>query len=111
MPAADVIKRRAKSYTMTRPGTSAIVDGIATPSADTDIDIEAVIQPMTAKELRNLPPGQNAGEWVNVWSETQMKLNDVITYNGVAFTVQRTTMWEDGPFYIANANHTFDTLS
>ena len=110
MPAADVIKRRAKTYVLTRPGASTIVDGVATPGTGTDTDIEAVIQPMTAKELRNLPPGQNAGEWLNVWSEALMKMTDEITYSGVKYTVQRVALWEDGPFYIANASHTFDTL-
>ncbi len=111
MPAIELIRRRAKSYTLTRPGTATIVDGIATPPAATNIDIEAVQQPMTAKELRNLPPGQNAGEWRNIWSEYEMKLADMITINNLPFTVQRVTLWEDGPFFIANANRTEDVLT
>ena len=111
MPAVDVIKRRAKPYNLTRLGTPTIVDGIATPGTPTVTEIQAVQQPMTAKELRNLPPGQNAGEWRNIWSEDEMKLTDTISINGLTFTVQRVALWEDGPFYIANANRTEDVLT
>lgn len=122
MPAVDVIKRNAKSYVLTRPGTDAITDGLKVPGATTDIDIEAVIQQMTPKELRNLPPGQNSGEWINIWTETLVKMRDQVTYGGVLYTIQRVAFWEDpyrddptrddetGPFYICNASHTQDVL-
>lgn len=108
MSAVDVIRRRAKAYILSRPGAATITDGIATAGAATSINIKAVVQQMTSKDLRNLPPGQNAGEWINIWSEDEMKLNDEIPFRGVNFTIQRISLWEDGPFYIANANHTFD---
>lgn len=110
MPAVNVIKRKAKPYVITRPGAEALVDGISTPAAGSNIDIEAVIQQMTAKELRNLPPGQNSGEWITIWSETLMKLRDQVTYGSILYTIQRVAYWEDGPFYIANANRTEDVL-
>lgn len=109
MPAVDVIKRRATPYTLTRPSTPTIVDGISTPGTPGSVEIEAYAQQMTAKQLRDLPPGQNAGEWINIWSEDELKNSDEIPFRGVNFTIKRVSLWEDGPFYIGNAVHTFDT--
>lgn len=111
MSAVDVIRRRVTPHTLTRPGAHAIVDGIATPAAGSDITIDAYSQPMSPKELRNLPPGQNAGEWRNVWTEDSIKIRDVITINGNGFTVQRVSVWEEGPFTIANVNRIEDVLT
>ena len=111
MSAVDVIKRRAKPYTLTRPTTPTIVDGISTPGTPASIDIMAVIQTMTPKQVRNLPPGQNSGEWVNIWTESVIKINDKVSFRSVNFSVQRVALWEDGPFYIANATYTEDVLT
>lgn len=111
MSAVNVIRRRVKKYNLTRAAVPTIVDGISTPGTPTTTEIDAYQQPMTAKELRNLPPGQNSGEWRNIWSEIQMKLTDVMDINGLPFTVQKVVLWEEGPFYIANANHTEDVLT
>lgn len=110
MPVLDVIRRRVKKYNLTRRGIGALVDGISTPAASIIIKIKAHQQPMTAKELRNLPPGQNAGEWRNVWTENDIRITDQIDICGLTFTVQRVTLWEDGPFFVANANRTQDTI-
>lgn len=111
MSAVDVIRRRVQKYDLTRPGADAFVDGIGTPGAGTVTEIDAYQQPMTPKELRNLPPGQNAGEWRNVWTEYAVKLKDQIDINGLTFTIQKVALWEDGIFYIANANRAEDALS
>lgn len=110
MSAVDVIRRRVKKYPLIRRGAAALVDGISTPAASTTIRIDAYQQPMSAKELRNLPPGQNSGEWRNVWTEYAIKLTDQITINGLNFTIQRVALWEDGSFFIGNANRTEDVL-
>ncbi len=110
MPVTDVIRRRVKKYNLTRRGTGAIVDGISTPGATFVLEIDAHQQPMTAKELRNLPPGQNSGEWRNVWTEDNIRITDQIDIAGLIFTVQRVTLWDDGPYYLANVNRTEDTV-
>ncbi len=110
MPAVDVIKRRVKKYDLIRKGPPVIVDGISSrPTTTTEID--AYHQPMSPKELRNLPPGQNSGEWRNVWTEYPVKLTDEIDLNGILFVIQKAELWEDGPFYIANAVYTEDVLT
>lgn len=111
MSAVDVIRRRVKKYNLVRRGAATIAEGIATSGASTTTEIDAYQQPMTAKELRNLPPGQNSGEWRNVWTEYGIKLTDEIIINGLNFTIQRISLWEDGPFYIARANRTEDILT
>ncbi len=111
MSAVDVIRRRGRKYNLIRRGVATIVDGIATPAADVITPILAYHQPMTAKDLRNLPQGQNAGEWRNVWTEYAAKLTDKIDLNGIPYTVQRIALWQDGPFYILNVNYTEDVLT
>lgn len=111
MSAVDVIRRRVKPYTLTRLVVPTIVDGISTPGTPVVSTIDAYQQPMTAKELRNLPQGQNSGEWRNIWTEAFLKLTDTITIGAIIFTIQRVTLWEDGPFYICNANHTGDVIT
>jgi len=110
MSAVDVIKRKVKDYTLTRASSPTIVDGVSTPGTPVTSVIKAYIQPMTSKDLRNLPQGQNAGEWINIWTENPIQIIDEVPFRGVQFTVQRVSLWDDGPFYIANANHTYDTL-
>lgn len=111
MSAVDVIRRRVKPYTLIRIATPTIVDGISTPGTPIVTTIDAVQQPMTAKQLRNLPQGQNSGEWRTVWTEAEIKVTDTITIGSIIFTFQRVALWEDGPFYIANVNHTDDVLT
>jgi len=111
MAAVDVIRRRVKTYSLNRRGPAVRIDGIAQPGTPVITDVLAYHQPMSPKELRNLPPGQNAGEWRNVWTEYPIKLTDIITLSGIAFTIQKVELWEDGPFHIGRANYTEDELS
>ena len=99
----DVISENSVQVTRIRPGMSATVNGYRVSAADVVTIIEAVVQPMSAKELRNTPEGQNTLQWMNIWSEFDLKEKDKIDYSGTLFTIQRFEYWPEGPFWHAQA--------
>jgi len=103
------IRRNAKTYSMKPAGANAFgLDGFATTSATVSFNISAHIQPMGAKELRNVPEGQNTLKWIVLWSEIDLPEKNIVTYGGVEFTIQKTEFWDDGGFYKAAAVHVED---
>lgn len=101
-----VIRKRAKTVTRSRPGATTTVDGYRGTGANTDTSIQAHIQPMTAKELRNVPEGQNTMEWVNIWSLSDLQEGDQIIDGGKTYEVQRYK--ERGDFFKAEAVRVVD---
>lgn len=99
------IRRNANSYVLTAAGSESFVDGYVVKGSETTQAIQAHIQPMSEKELRNAPSGQNTLQWIVIWSEIDLPEKDKITYNGVIFTIQRVEFWDDGSFYRAKAVH------
>ncbi len=97
------IRRNAKTYSLKLAGSNTFVDGYAQESATTASDIEAHIQPMGAKELRNVPEGQNTLQWIVIWSEVNIPEKAEVTYGGIIFTVQKVQFWDDGGFYKSSA--------
>jgi hypothetical protein len=83
--------------------TASLTDGYG---SDVDVSgpILAVIQPMSGKELRNVPEGQNTLDWRNIWSLVEIKARELITDpEGNQFTIQSVEFWREGPFYKATA--------
>jgi len=94
------IRRNAKTYSLKLAGANTYGDdGFATEAVTAASDIKAHIQPAGAKELRNLPEGQNTLQWIVIWSESNVPEKAEITYGGVAFTIQKVEYWDDGGFY------------
>ena len=108
MAIASVLKKRAKSVTLKRPSAGTIVDGFQQPGTPVASTILAVIQPMSAKELRNVPEGQNTVQWYSVWALSQVLVKDVITYEGIDYTIQRAIGRPEGEFWKASAVHVDD---
>ena len=103
------IRSNAKDYVLTTAGTESYVNGYAVKATPTESTIKAHIQPMGAKELRNVPEGQNTLKWITAWSEVDLPEKYKITYGSVLYTIQKTEFWDDGPFYKAAAVHVDDT--
>ena len=80
-------------------GTSA--RGYAT-NTDVTSTIQATIQPLSPREMRNLPRGQSTKFASNVWSETELQERDLVTNpEGTQLTLQGVEFWREGPFYHA----------
>lgn len=75
--------------------------GYAT-NVDTASTIKATIQPLTPREMKNLPKGQSTLFASNVWSETELQERDLVTNpEGVQLTLQGVEFWREGAFYHA----------
>lgn len=97
----SVIRAHLEDVTLVRRTASTTSQGYA---ANTDLTstIKATIQPMTPKEMRNLPKGQQVLEANHIWSETELRERDLITNpEGTRFTVQGVEFWREGPFFHA----------
>lgn len=105
----NTIRSNAKSYVLTSVGaTTADDDGYQNDAAGNPATIQAHIQPMGDKDLRNVPEGQNTLKWIMIWSEVDLPEKYKVTYGGVVFTIQKTQFWDDGGFYRAAAVHIED---
>lgn len=111
MPIVDVIRKRAKKLPLERPGVAVRNEGYASEGPPDPLTISAHAQPLSPKEIRDLPPGQNATDWRNIWSEEEMIFSDRITSEGKKYTVKRIEYWPEGPFYRAAAVKTEDVLT
>lgn len=99
----NTIKHYSKTRSLKRPGSITVTNGFKTRAADTVISIEAAVQPLSAKELRNVPEGQNELEWKNIWSGSELRNKDKVEVNGIDYTIQKVEYWEEGGFYHAKA--------
>ncbi len=97
-----VLRRHQVDCTLVRQ-TVVRVNSYKTNTQETS-RIKAVIQPMTGKELRNMPEGQSTLDWRNIWSLVELRNRDIITEpEGGSFTVQDVEFWREGTFYKATA--------
>lgn len=99
MAVVDVIRRRGRTRIVERPSQATLVDGYAVPGTPTKHKVFATDQPLSGAEIRNLPPGQNATDWRNVWSDAELKLLDSIVLSDGNYTVERLMQWAEGVFW------------
>lgn len=111
MSVKSVIIRRQKSVTRSRPGAVTISDGKGQKASPSVTIIQAHVQPLSPKQIRDLPPGQNAIDWRNVWSTTDdLLINDVILSKGISYRLKSAIFWEEGEFYSAQGSKVSDTI-
>ena len=108
MGVESVIRDNAVALTRTRRVATINAEGYG-QDADTPVAITGVMQPMSAKELKNVPEGQRTQEWRNIWSESELQNRDLITDpEGNQFTIQSAEYWREGTFYKATATRVSD---
>lgn len=110
MDVSNVIRTRAIDYTVNRPIAPTNDKGYLTPGSSTALTLKSHVQPLTFQQIRNLKPGQNASDWRNIWSLSEIKLLDSYIIEGSTFTVERQEYWKEGGFYKAQATRVRDTL-
>jgi hypothetical protein len=111
MSVKSVIIRRQKPVQRSRPGAETNVGGFIQKATPTTTTIQAHVQPLSPKEIRDLPPGQNAIDWRNVWSTTDdLLINDVITTGGISYRLKSAIFWEEGEFYHGLGSKVSDTI-
>jgi hypothetical protein len=80
----DVITHFAgeATYSVTRRAEGATVLGRASVGAPTTFTIEALVVPLSGKDLKVLPEGRRAEDSLKVISPTELKLGDIVTVRG-----------------------------
>jgi len=75
-------------------------NGVWIADEDDPSEIEVVIpQPVTMQEIVILPEGQHIKNFVKTWTESELKVNDKITYNEKEFLVYQVDTRFEGNFY------------
>lgn len=83
------------SYTIKRRVKGAVVNGIYTDGAETQFSIDASIQPITGRELRNLQEGQATVDDKVIYTRTELKCRqpthepDIIVIAGEEYEIYR----------------------
>lgn len=74
MDLSSVILDFASAYTVTRfSGLGTYTDGVHVPPASSTLSIQAVVQPMSGRDLERLPEGLRAGEVQVVYSLERLR--------------------------------------
>lgn len=91
------IRRLSKTVvTVTRTASPTLDHGRKIAGAKTTLDIRCSVQPLSDKELLNLPEGQRTKSKFKLFTDTTLKViddPDELTYEGIEYVVQGTTDW------------------
>jgi hypothetical protein len=99
-----IIERMGRTYTFSRTGAGAYVDGnwVAGAGSGT-FDMAASIQRLTPQETAALPEGQRTSEWIRIYTPTQLQRTneslklkgDLVNYNGRQYEVMKIENWTE----------------
>jgi hypothetical protein len=100
--AGSGIDRRAVSVTRTRRSAGSYnADGDFVPGTPTTGTILAVVQPVSGRQLMDLPEGvRSEARWL-AWSRAEIRLDDVIVAGGLSHRVIYVWPRAEGEFYRA----------
>ncbi len=106
----EAIESEVVNVTLVRRTAGLNVRGYGTETVDSTTVIKAAIQPMGDRELRNMPEGQNTLEWWNLWSESELRVRDLVTGpQGVQLTIQKIKERHEGVYFRASATRVTDS--
>ena len=97
----DALIEFEKTYQRKSFTGDSTTNGITAPQYTAFSEIQAVIQPLNENELRNVPEGQNQLDWKKIWSRSILYNKDVVVYQGNEYELQKTTIWDETPYYFS----------
>lgn len=97
----DLIDSYAEDVTLTRYAAGSWVSGNYVEGAGTDSTIRMSVQPLSGKDLLNLPEAQRTRRWMKgytatammVCSESSKQRADRVAYDDTVFEVQTVERW------------------
>ena len=87
-----------------RKAKGAYVDGFYSDGKSCEFDIVASIQPLTGREILQVPEGDRLREHFNIFSEFKMQVNDVMIKDSLKYEVQKVEDWNEYTKSIAVLN-------
>jgi len=82
-----------ESVAVERYAAGTWTNGKYTKGAKTDISIFASVQPADGREIDQLPEGDRTKVHKEIFSTSELKLNDIITYDGERYEVHKLSDW------------------
>lgn len=105
----DLLQDFMVPVTLTRPISEAVSVGFVTEIKVPILGATGHMQPLSPRELRNVPEGQNTLEWWNVWSQSEIRVKDIVTEPGKqTVVIQRVETWVEGKFWHAQGTKVTD---
>lgn len=89
----DLLKNETVS--IRRGSAGRYVKGFYVPGKDTTFSIKASVQPLVGDELLQLPESDRRREWLEVFSESEMKPDDIMIRRCVEYEVRSVEPWND----------------
>lgn len=101
MSAATQIARFGRSFTVTRYATGTYTSGTFVAGATSTFSAVISAQPLTGKDLLNLPEAQRTRNYLKGYSATELftaqqsssEKADIVTIDGVDYEVQTVEYW------------------
>lgn len=101
MDATSLISEFGQAYQVTRYAQGAYVNGVYIPGAKSTFDVVLSLQPVTGKELLNLPEGQRGRTFMKGYSpvalftveQSPSAKADLVSFMGRIFEVQQSEVW------------------
>ena len=69
------------------------IDGNHVPGTDTTFNVQGNVQPVSGNALLQLADGERNRQPLFLFTETEMKLKDVVTRKGIEYEVIRVEDW------------------
>lgn len=111
MSVSSVITRFATgTYEVTRP-SGAYQAGRWVEGAPELLQVRAVVQPASGRDLQRLPEGQRTRETISIWCLVELRTATVpagsgadrVRYGSGVYEVERVEWWQEGGFWKALA--------
>lgn len=79
-----------------------IIDGFVSQPSTTISNARAGVQPAPAKDIEQLPEGDTLHDVKKIWSHTELKVRDIITWQGKKYSVLKLMAWPIPTFKIGH---------
>lgn len=88
---------RNETLTITRKATGSYVNGHYVEGAGTNNSIQANVQPLSGSQILQLPEADRQKESWAVLTESEIRVNDIVTRNSKTYEVQRVEDYNNQP--------------
>ena len=107
----DTIREHSVPLTVSRATDEVVQRGIVIPGTTAVLGIEGHMQPLSPREMRFVPEGENTLEWHHIWALSEIIEGDFITDgSAVVVRVARVESWKEGPFWHGQGTKVVDAL-
>jgi len=93
LSAKSQIMNHDETLTVSRDGAVTYIEGLPVKAAGTTFSIRANVQALDSKELLMVPELDRYRENYWVFTEEEIRVNDIVTRNSVKFQVQQLEEW------------------